>query len=407
MPLALLMLHRTMESRRTRDAVTTGILVALQALSSLYYGLFLLVVMAVVWVVVTFGGRGAAVATPMARADWFASIKPWLPAAIVVVVLVLPVAIPYFQNRAQLGERPDWEARLYSATPGSYLVAHGRNLLYGPWLDGPRLPELSLFPGFGILALALFGAWPKLDARRAAYVVAALVVFDGSLGANGVVFPTLRDYVLPFRGLRVPARFSVLLGLALSVLAGYGVARLRQSGRVRGAAAALVPAACAAILLAENASTLGLLRVPDKPPSVYSYFVGAPPAVLVDLPFPGSLVAATRDARFLYFSTFHWQRVLTGTSGYFPESFREAVRRLSGFPTEHGMAFLQARGVQFIVIDKSMCKAGEYEATTAFLDADPRVEVVRRLAATGQEGTVYRVSVPPTTRPSAAPGAGR
>ena len=63
MPLALLMLHRTMESRRTRDAVVTGLLVALQALSSLYYGLFLLVVMAVVWAVVTFGRRGAAVAT--------------------------------------------------------------------------------------------------------------------------------------------------------------------------------------------------------------------------------------------------------------------------------------------------------------------------------------------------------
>ncbi len=381
MPLALLMLHRTIESGRRRDAVAAGVLVALQTLSSLYYGLFLLVVMAVVWGTLTF----------RRRPGWRAALTPWIPAVVVVAVLVLPVAVPYFQNRAQLGERPDWEARLYSATPGSYLVAHSRNLLFGRWLDHPRLPELSLFPGLALVVLAAAGAWPRLDARRGAYLLAALVVFDGSLGANAVIFPTLRDYVLPFRGLRVPARFSVLLGLALSVLAGYGVQRLRRSGWLRGRAALAVPALCAAVLLVENASNLGVRPLAAAPPPIYDYFRGAPPVPLVDLPFPGSLVEATRDARFLYFSTFHWQRLVTGTSGYFPESFREAVRELRGFPSDRGMRFLQRRGVQFIVIDKGMCKAGDYEAATAFLDADPRADLVKRITAAGQEGTIYRV----------------
>ena len=49
MPLALLMMHRTMTSVRARDGAVTGLLVALQTLSSLYCGLFLLVVMGVVW----------------------------------------------------------------------------------------------------------------------------------------------------------------------------------------------------------------------------------------------------------------------------------------------------------------------------------------------------------------------
>jgi hypothetical protein len=392
MPLALLMLHRTVESRRTRDALASGLFVALQTLSSLYYGLFLLVVMAVVWASVTAAGTEAAGdPTRDTWPRWRAAIKPWVPAAIVVVILVLPVAIPYFQNRAQLGERPDWEARIYSATPGSYLVAHARNVVYGGWLNGPRRPELCLFPGLAIIALALAGAWPKLNAHRAAYVLAALVAFDGSLGSNGVVFPTLRDYLLPFRGLRVPARFSILLGLSLSVLAGYGVQRLRQSPRLRGGFSVLAPAACAVILLVENVSNVPLTRLPVAPPAVYDYFRGAPPAVLVDLPFPKSLVAATRDARYLYFSTFHWQRVLTGTSGYFPESFRESVSLLRGFPTDRGMAWLQRRGAQFIVIDRAMCEAGEYEKTIEILDADPRVERVKRIEAAGQEGTVYRV----------------
>jgi hypothetical protein len=392
MPLALLMLHRTVESGRARDAVVTGLLVALQTLSSLYYGLFLLVMMAVVWAVTTFGVRAepAAPGTGPVR-DWRGLTRLWLPAAVIAGLLVLPVVIPYFQNRAQLGDRPPWEARLYSALPGSYLVAPSLSLVYGSWLAAARRPEVSLFPGLAILALATAGAWSRFDAKRAAYVVAAFIVFDGSLGANGIVFPTLRDYLLPFRGLRAPARFSILVGLSLSVLAGYGILRLRQSPRLRGAMASLVPAACAAVLLVENVPNLRLVPVPAAPPTIYDYFRGAPPRVLADLPFPQSLVAATRDARFLYFSTFHWQRLLTGSSGYFPESFRESARVLRRFPTAHGQAFLRRRGVEFVAIDRAMCVDGQYESITAFLDADPTVELVTRITAPGQEGTVYRI----------------
>ena len=45
MPLALWGLHRTLASGRRRDGIATGLAVALQTLSSLYYGLFLLVYM--------------------------------------------------------------------------------------------------------------------------------------------------------------------------------------------------------------------------------------------------------------------------------------------------------------------------------------------------------------------------
>jgi hypothetical protein len=132
--------------------------------------------------------------------------------------------------------------------------------------------------------------------------------------------------------------------------------------------------------------------VPPAPPPVYDYFRGAPPRVLADLPFPQSLVDATRDARFLYYSTFHWQRLLTGSSGYFPESFREAVRSLRRFPTDHGLALLQRRGVEFVAIDRAMCVDGEYEQITAFLDAAPRVDLVKRITAQGQEGSIYRIT---------------
>jgi hypothetical protein len=379
-PLALLMLHRTVRSGRVRDGAVTGLLVALQMLSSLYAGLFLLVVMGVVW-------SCLALQSPRTRRI----IRPWLAAAAVVVMMVLPIAVPYLQNRGQLGERSDWETRLYSATPGNYLVAHARSRLYANVLDGPRMPELSLFPGIGIVALALAGAWPRVTPTRIAYLAAAIIAFDGSLGSNGIVFPTLRDYLLPFRGLRVPARFSMLVGLALSVLAAYGIQRLRRSRVVPRTVAMLLPVAIVAMLLFENLPNLVLIDVPDRPPRIYDYFTGASPSVLVDLPFPASLMEATRDARPLYYASFHWQTLVAGSSGYFPESFRQAVKMMRGFPTARGVAFLQERGVEFLAIDSVSCAEGDYVKTTEFLDQEPRVELVRRISGSGQRASLYRV----------------
>ncbi len=317
---------------------------------------------------------------------------PWLVAAAVLVVLVLPIAVPYLQNRGQLGERPDWEARIYSATPRSYVVAHVRSRFYGGLLDGPRTPEASLFPGIAIVALALAGAWPRLTRSRAAYALAALVAFDGSLGLNGIVFPTLRDTLLPFRGLRVPARFSILVGLSLSVLAGYGVQRLRQSSWLKGGRLGTVlPVACAAVLLVENVPNLELTEVPARPPLIYDYFAGAPASVLVDLPFPESLERATADARRLYYSTFHWQTLITGSSGYFPESFRQAVRMLKGVPTARAVTFLQERGVQFIALNRADCADWEYWQSIEYLDQEPRVELVRRISGSRHDASLYRI----------------
>ena len=58
-----------------------------------------------------------------------------------------------------------------------------------------------------------------------------LVAFDGSLGFNGLTYPYLYKWLSPIRGLRVPARFSVLVALSLAVLAGFGVRRLLASVR--------------------------------------------------------------------------------------------------------------------------------------------------------------------------------
>src|SRR5262249_21257891 len=62
-----------------------------------------------------------------------------------------------------------------------------------------------------------------------AYAIGLLVAFDMSLGFNGITYGLLYEYVLPFRGLRIPARMGVMVGFSLAVLAGYGARFLASS----------------------------------------------------------------------------------------------------------------------------------------------------------------------------------
>ena len=96
-----------------------------------------------------------------------------------------------------------------------------------------------MFEGFIVPAVALAALWPPLSAARMGYGVGLALAFEVSLGTNGIVYPWLREHALPFRGLRVPARMAIVVGLSLAILVGYTVARISRAGisraaRVRG-----------------------------------------------------------------------------------------------------------------------------------------------------------------------------
>jgi len=193
-PLALWGLHCTLASGERRHGMATGFAVALQMLSSLYYGLFLLVFMSVLGTVLWFARRRPA-----------APLRALLAGALVLGVCVAPVAVEFRRNLATFSERPTGEVEYYSATAVDYLKPHFRSRLYGGWSANGSV-ERHLFPGVVVLALAVVALWPPVGAVRLGYAVAMAVSLDGSLGMHGVIFRWLRDYGGPFRGLRVPGR---------------------------------------------------------------------------------------------------------------------------------------------------------------------------------------------------------
>src|SRR5262249_20345010 len=161
------------------------------------------------------------------------------------------------------GERKVEEVEYGSATIRNYIGPPEASLLYGDVLKRFADGERRLFPGFVAIGLAAFAVWRGWRDRVViAYLLGLLLAFDLSLGFNGISYRILYDYVLPFRGLRIPARMGIITGFALAVLAGFGAARL-----VRGRRGVAIAGTIAAAMLLEYASKpLDLRQLPTSPP---------------------------------------------------------------------------------------------------------------------------------------------
>jgi hypothetical protein len=277
-------------------------------LSSLYYGLFLAVYL-----------------VPIGAALWLARGRPRRPLAMLAagaalaLVMVSPVIYAYTANKAMVGDRGLPAVQFYSAEGTDYLKPHFRSLVYGRWSEGGN-PERQLFPRAMPLALAAVALCPPLSAARIAYTLALIAAVDGSFGLNGGYYPLLYTYVAPYRALRVPARFSILVGLTLSVLAGYGIARIVQRWPARAAA---LTALSAALVGLEAMPRMPLERVWRNPPPIYASIADEPSAVLAEFPMPTAPLAYPLDTRYLYSSTFHWHPIVNGNSGHTPKSYVE------------------------------------------------------------------------------------
>ena len=386
-PLAMLAFHRLLDTNRLRDGVWLGVAVACQMLSCMYYGIFLIPYMAVVCGTMLIARRDM----PRRR------LAALAVAAAVIVVMLLPLGRAYLAARAVVGERGRAEIAGGSATWRNYLAPPEVNAVYGKVFARFMEPERRLFPGFVAIAIAIVGLWPPITATRIAYGLGLLLAFDVSLGLNGIVYSGLYDYFLPFKALRIPARMGLMVGFSLAVLAGYGAARIAvrlQSPVMRR----VVLGAIGLLMLVEYASVpLTFWPAPQAPPEAYADLVrdrgDSPTAVLFEFPTLG-----TTDPAYLYYSTFHWQYLINGYSGFFPPSYYRLVRAVENFPDEPSINEIKSHGVRYVVIHGESLKGTRYATLTPQLDRRRDMTLVSRrpwqIPGKHAEISVYRVSYP-------------
>jgi hypothetical protein len=389
MPLSLWALHRTLETGRPRDGLLTGLFVLLQFLSSVYYGLFLATfLVAVGGLLVAFQRRAT-----LARVVGALAIG-----ALLTAVVVVPYSRPYRINAERLGDRADDEIRWWSAKPHNYLSAPPENLLYGRITQSLGGAETRLLPGVTVLLLcvaAWLGPW---DRRKVIYLVGLLLMFDFSLGLNGLIYPWFLEHGSPFRGLRSPARFGILVNLVLALFAAWGVANV--ASRIRAASASrAVPLVVGALLVVEYWSApLAIARVPPPPP-VYDWLAQQPPSVVIELPVPRPSDLPGHEQRYEYYSTFHWQRLVNGYSGYYPERYLRLIETMRFFPSGASIQALADLDVRYIVIHEELYPSeGLNELAAAMGVRDAFFTFVGRFPDVEGSAQVYELTWKPPDR---------
>jgi len=377
MPLGLFWFHRTITTSRLRDGLLTGLAVALQGLSSLYYGIFfstLLVCLTMVLSAVRYN-------------DVRRAVRPLVAGGLLAAVLLLPVTIPYVHNRSIVGERDENEVHYYSAVPADYFVPNRQSIYWGPQVTSK--PERDLFPGVMPIALAAIGLAPPFSAVRFAYLGGLAFAVDASFGLNGGVYPFLYEYLLPFRGLRVPARFGMIVALTLSVLAGFGVAR--TAGRIkRPMIRRTLVAGLALAALFEARPVLSLEPLWRQPPPVYAALPDDRVSVLAEFPFPSPGEVFGHDFYFMYLSTFHWNRLVNGATGFLPQDYLAFRRLMHEFPSDRALTALRGRGVEFVVIHGGFYGSSAYARVVADLDGRSSLRLVTVDQWEAGEVRIYR-----------------
>jgi len=376
MPLALIWLHRFSETFKLRYAIAMALAAAAQLYSSMYYGVFFSLYSATVL------GTLLLVSRPPRRR----LLVPIAAALALAAALAVPLARPYLAAQAIKGERDRGVVMFYSAGPSDYFRAHPRSATYGGRLLEDRHPERALFPGTLPLILSVVGLVPPVGATRLAYAAGLLAAFDLSLGFNGLTYKHLYQWLLPIRGLRVPARMSVVLAISLTVLGAFGVRRLLarfRSERARNAVFAILVLSAAV----DFWPVLQLTRVWSDPPAIYDRVRGAQQTVLAEFPTRISVPDVTDGVPFMYFSLWHWAPMVNGYSGFTPPSYEPLMDRLRDFPAASAIDTLKAHGVTHVTINCALYAGG----CSQLLDAVDASGAFRQISAARWEGAPVRL----------------
>jgi hypothetical protein len=354
-PLALWAMHRVLRRPTWTDGFLLGLFASAQVLTSIYYGVFLATALALVGLPLVFAERH--------RHGWRLSM-PVLGMMVPVILFVVPYALPYRHSAAALGERDLADVARWSPMLSNYLEPQDGHWLYPRW-GNIDVFEGVLFPGLAVVALAAAGLWRGWRDHRwavAAYAVLLLVVFDLSLGSNGLSFGLVREIAWPYRGLRVPARMFVIVSTALSVLAGFAVARAPgwRSARFAPIAAMLL------VFVEADSIPIPLVAAPLRPVHTLEFLASRPAGPVAHWPLPvAANIGVTWDPKYMYFSVDHWHPLLNGYSGFHPDSYLQFLRRTASFPEPEAVAAMQRAGVRYLVLHSTP----DARAFTSAIDA--------------------------------------
>lgn len=369
-------------SKQTKWAVLTFLFLFLQFLTSIYIFLFTCIALLIVFLV----------DIPVWYQQWKNVLLTCMIGLCGIAILIIPFAYPYIQNRMQY-DIADTGAMVLdlSARPTDYLCAFEHNLLYG-WTSSvfniPRAMSGSIPPEFlfpGLLAVGMFfyaiylSVMKKIQWKNNPVLYGICIALAGVILTFGpelhlgtestqIKMPAyfLYEFVPGFSVLRAPARFSLLVTFGISLVVGGVVTWLWNHSRYKKLIYVLF---VFGIVLESTNKPVPLYPIPhgEGIPSVQQWLKDQPQQVIVCYPLRYHL-------DYMYFSTYHWKKLINGWSGYIPNELFGDEIALKTLPSPEAESVLQRRGAELIVIHH------QYDTTPHFRDfVDEEVEQSKAL----------------------------
>jgi hypothetical protein len=289
-----------------------------------------------------------------------------LLAALAIVHLVA-VAIIIVERRVVIDFRL-FELRLSNANQMLLRAAiAGGLLLYASARFRARVRAFLRGPGF-FLSCAVMAAWLSLGPSPQ--------VLGRSLELVAP-YRLLYDYVPAFEGVRVPARFGMIVALMLAILGGYGASLLMRRRPTQMLLAAIAVLAIAEGLIwpfiingtsptpGFNPSTARVYP-PSRAPGVYRAVAELPQsAILAEFP----LGYSDFDARAMFYSIGHWRQLLNGYAGFYPPHYGRLAVALSDVPQHPQVAWdaLREGGATHVIVHEASYLGTSGPETTAAL----------------------------------------
>jgi hypothetical protein len=353
LPLYLLFLHRWAKNGSARDGSLAGLFFGLSAWACGYHALLAVAILPLPILVF------------IEKPSFLKTAPLGLLSAL---ALLLPLQWLHRQALLPLSyERTTAETAFFSAPLEGFLSTSPSNLVWGSATEGFRtIVEADLFQGVTVLVLAALAIGSVRDPASSRRLIAGYAILAACAGIVALgpeirlfgsalapgPFSWLRNFEI-FRMIRVPARASVFLGLALSTLAAFGLDRLRRPA-LRAALLALALLEAASIPLSVVAADRCLdSRAPT--PEIYTWLAAQPPGgAVVELPILPNDGLFQRpkfdDSVYLLRSTAHWRPLVNGYAGTEPPGYAVTREMMKDFPSEASIARLRSLGVRYVLV---------------------------------------------------------
>lgn len=353
-PFMLLALDELLARPRLKAAFGFAVWFALEALTSMYFLVFITI---------------AAIACVAVRpADWLranraAFFKYGLLAAVIAVLLLAPFLLPYYHARLEQEHftRDMGEVARYSASWNNYLASAGT--LHMEWLGWSKGYATAdyLFPGFAAIALtlvSLLSLTAVKDTRARMALAFGVVSFALSFGPAFPLYPFFYKVFPLLQAIRGAARFGQMALAAIAVLSGFGLAWLAMK-LPKQAALTLGVVAFIAVNVEAWRAPIGYCGTRDN--NTCQEFTTIPPIfktldrpdvqAIIVFPFYPPNSELNQNARYMLQSTAHFKPMMNGYSGYMPTVMFRHFEGVKDFPSESSIAYLKRIGVTHALVD--------------------------------------------------------